>query len=189
MDCQMRKKFNLGIVAFNVVAFFILLVGVPIAGVHEAPTIATYLAILGSFGAFIMLLDVRQDRVLKGFILIGTGLVYQLLYPKYFYIFVDGKTMSPDIVSHFEIYGQAILLACSGAGGSLIAVHADKTSADFEPPLLANRQNDLLESALSNSTLSTKKLAGEIKILIKKANIIIVILVLILIMSAIKIFR
>ncbi len=185
----MRKKLNFVIIAINIVAYSALLVGAPIAGEHDAPRAATYLAIFGSFGAFIMLLDIRQARVIKGLVLITAGLVYQLLYPKYFYFFVDSKTMPSDIVSHFEIFGQAILLACSGAGGSLIAVHADKTSADFDAPPSADSQNKLLEKSLSDNVLNTEKTNVAIDELNKKANIIILIMAFMLIIISVMLLK
>lgn len=128
----MKRNFNIKITIFLIVTFSMLSIGVALAGVYNLYRTATYAALASSFSAFLVLLEIKQDRVLKGFLLIGAGVLYQLLYPKFFYIFVDKALAPADAITHFEIFGQVILLACAGAGGSIIAAHADKTSSDYE---------------------------------------------------------
>lgn len=128
----MKQNFNIRITIFLILTFSTLSIGVALAGIYNLYRTATYLALASSFAVFLVLLEIKQDRVLKGFLLIGIGVLYQLLYPKFFYIFVDKALTPTDVVTHFEIFGQVILLACAGAGGSIIAAHADKTSSDYE---------------------------------------------------------
>ncbi|KJH73922.1 hypothetical protein UB23_27120 [Pseudomonas sp. ES3-33] len=126
----MKLSVNIRIAILLTIALCIMFIGVPFAGVYDHPVLATYAALSSSFVSFIIFLDLKLDIVLQRAFLIGFGVLYQLIYPKFFYIFVDECLMPADAIDHFNIFGQVILLACSGAGGSIIAVHADKTSSD-----------------------------------------------------------
>lgn len=160
----MNQKFNLRITIFVCVAISVLFIGVAFAGAYDFLGLATYLACAGSFATFIVLLDVKLDRVMKGFALIAFGVIYQLIYPRFFYIFVDKLLLSSDLKDHFEVYGQVILLACAGAGGSLIAVYADKTSADFEPPASSpTPPKTVVQQTVIDNTRHIEKLTQETK--------------------------
>lgn len=167
----MKKSFNVRITVFLSVTFCTLFIGVAFAGVYNLPRLATYAALASSFAAFLVLLDIRQDRVMKGFLLIAAGVLYQLIYPKFFYIFVDKLTMPADAIDHFDIYGQVILLACAGAGGSIIAAYADKTSSDYEPQVNpALEEKAIIEKTVIDKTLQIEKLTQNIATLNKRIN-------------------
>jgi len=160
-----------------IVAFCILFFGVAVAGIYNFPRTATYAAFGSCFVLFLTLLDMRQDRVLKGFFLIGAGVFYQIVYPKFFYIFVTKSLMPADAIDHFEIFGQVILLACAGAGGSIIAAYADKTSSDNElafarTPITAKTT---IEKIVIDNTQHIEKLIKSTTTLNKKINIMIAI--------------
>lgn len=181
----MKKSFNVRVAIFVTTVLFTLFVGVAFAGIYNQPRTATYLALASSFAAFVVLLDIRQDRVLKGFLLIAAGVLYQLVYPRFFYIFVDKPIMTPDLIDHFEIYGQVILLACAGAGGSIIAVYADKTSTDYEP-VTTNipTEKTIIERTVIDNTLHIERLIKTTETLNKKINILTTIAFLIIITAA-----
>jgi hypothetical protein len=147
----------------------------PLIGFFEYQRLALDLAMLGTFVCFIILLEMRQDRVLKGVFLIGFGVLYQLIYPKYLFAFVD-KTHTPqDALEHFEVIGQVILLACSGAGGSIIALHADKSSSDNESTLAPTPTTSInLEKALLDNTTRIEQATKTTIQLMKRTNIIII---------------
>lgn len=157
----MKKGLNAKITIFFILVFCTFTFGVAIAGIYHLYRTATYAAIASSFAAFLILLDIKQDRVLKGFLLIGTGVLYQLIYPKFFYIFVDKALMPADAIEHLDIFGQVILLACAGAGGSIIAAYADKTSSDYEgikieKTVIDNTRH--IEGIIQNTNALNKKL-------------------------------
>ncbi|WP_139831534.1 MULTISPECIES: hypothetical protein [unclassified Pseudomonas] len=191
----MRKGFNVSICVLTIVAFCILFFGVPVAGVYSHPRIATYAAFLSCFVLFLMLLEMRQDRVLKGVFLIGAGVLYQVVYPKFFYIFVDKSIMPSDAVDHFEIFGQVISLACAGAGGSIIAAYADKTSSDNEQALVSSLapERTVIERTVIDNTLHIKQLVESNTTLSKKitalAVVVAVMLVVVMIGAMVLLFR
>jgi hypothetical protein len=146
-----KHKLNVRIVILVVMALMTLFIGVGYAGVYNRPGLATYLAFGSSFATFLVLLDTKLDRVMKGCFLIAIGPLYQLVYPKYFYFFVDRSLMTFDLTGQFEIYGQVILLACAGAGGSIIAAYADKTTNDYEPAASANVKTVIEQTVIDNT--------------------------------------
>jgi hypothetical protein len=79
--------------------------------------------------AFIFLLDMKDDRVTKGFSLIGFGLVVQVIYTV---IFKDAVPTTGHLGDNLELFAQCVVIACSGAGGSIIAVHGDKSATDAD---------------------------------------------------------
>jgi len=169
----MNQSFNVRICILMIVAFGILFFGVAIAGIYNYTRTATYAAFGSCFVLFITLLDMRQDRVLKGFFLIGAGVLYQIVYPKFFYIFVTKSLMPADAIDHFEIFGQVILLACAGAGGSIIAIYADKTSSDNELALSTSPtiEKPVIEKTVIDNTPHIKQLIESTATLSKKINI------------------
>lgn len=181
----MKQKLNIRIIIFFIAAFGLLFIGVATAGIYNAPRTATYMAMGSSFAAFIVLLDIKQDRVLKGFFLIGAGVLYQIVYPKFFYIFVDKSLMPDDVTSHFDIFGQVMSLACAGAGGSIIAVHADKTSSDNEQILIAPIEKTIIEKTVIDNTKHIEQLINSTTALSKKINIIIGVTALFMILTVI----
>jgi hypothetical protein len=156
-------------------AFCVLFFGVAIAGTYNFPRTATYAALGSCFVLFLTFLDMRQDRVLKGFFLIAAGVLYQVIYPKFFYIFVTKSLMPADAIDHFKIFGQVISLACAGAGGSLIAAYADKTSSDNELALTGTptTEKTVIEKTVIDNTLHIEQLIKSTTLLSKKINIMI----------------
>lgn len=166
----MKKNINYRITALIVTAILAMFIAAPAAGFYGAERPAIYIALIGSFVCFIFILDMKLDRVLKGVYLIGFGVLYQLIYPRYLFAFIDSKHTPPDALEHFEIFGQVILLACAGAGGSIIAAHADKTSIDKEPIPTSNSEK---EKIIIDNTPHIMQLIKNTSTLNKKINILI----------------
>lgn len=165
-----RRSYRLATLMTTAILFMFVIS--PLIGFFEHQRLALNLAMLGTFVCFIILLEMRQDRVLKGVFLIGFGVLYQLIYPKYLFAFVD-KTHTPqDALEHFEVIGQVMLLACSGAGGSIIALHADKSSSDNESTLdHTPKISTNLEKAVLDNTTRIEQATKTTTQLIKKINL------------------
>ncbi|NWB91606.1 hypothetical protein [Pseudomonas agarici] len=156
------KTVNKILVATGFIATIIL---APLANINHLPRLGVFVAIGGCFILFITALEVEQERFLKGMTLIVFGVLLQLFYPKYFTIFLAGQTVPVDINEHLEIFSQVILLACSGAGGSIIANYADKntSNSDRYPTLHTIKDNT---QHILNLIENTKKLDKKFNIVI-----------------------
>ncbi|WP_426136351.1 hypothetical protein [Pseudomonas sp. PWP3-1b2] len=160
------SKPNYNIIVGLWITAFILTLAAPItAGILKQPEIAISTLIIGIFLTLVMILDLKQDRVMKGLFIILFGVLFQALYLKLIYIFVPKNTIPANYKEYLDIYSQVLLFACSGAGGSIIAVHADKSSLD----------NDSMPSGEKHAcqNLELKNLMKTIKKLEKKFNTII----------------
>lgn len=132
-------------------AFVLSFISPVVSGIYNQPEIATITLIIGVFLTLIMILDVRQDRVIKGLLIILFGVFFQTLYLRFIYIFVPKETIPADYISYLDIYSQVLVFACSGAGGSLIAAHADRTSLDNEK---SDKKNEVADQKLELSELT-----------------------------------
>ena len=104
-----------------------------------SPEMGIYTGAISGFTLLILLLDIRQMRFPKGMILIAYGVLFQVFFPKYYFLFIDHT--SPDFENpsvQLDLYMQVLLFACAGAGGSIIANYADKSSSDYEHKIQNN---------------------------------------------------
>lgn len=85
---------------------------------------------LPGISLFYILLEMKAERVIKGVALIFFGLFYKFSYT---FIFQESLPDTSPLGNYLSILGDGILFACSGAGGSIIAVHGDKSSTDADP--------------------------------------------------------
>lgn len=127
----MKTSYRFRITALITIATLAMFIGAPVSGAFGLLAPAFFLTISGTFINFLMLLEIRHERVLKGIYLVAAGVLFQLFYMRFFLLFVDASTIPKDISEQFEVFGQVMLLACSGAGGSIIAAHADRSSKDY----------------------------------------------------------
>lgn len=135
---------NFTIIAGLWIAAFLLTFPSPIvAGIYKQPEIAIFTLIIGIFLTLILVLDIRQDRIIKGLLIILLGVSFQTIYLELIFIFVPENTIPEDWKSYLDIYSQVLLFACSGAGGSIIAAHADKTSLDNDAAVPSKKIPDL----------------------------------------------
>lgn len=86
--------------------------------------------LMGAFVVFIFLVDTRDDRFLKGYFLIAYGVMIQFSYDLIFKKGLEGTDMAENI----KMLLLMITIGATGAGGSLIAVHSDRSSKDVEQP-------------------------------------------------------
>jgi hypothetical protein len=121
-----------------VAAIVCMTVIIPVAVQHGYAIAATYLMVGIGFLGVIPLLDIKLDRVEKGMMIIAFGVVYTSIYPPLvFYPGVEFSTLAPDLQRNLTVFTQVILYACAGAGGSVIAVHADKSSKDNDQQVVS----------------------------------------------------
>ncbi|PCR96089.1 hypothetical protein CP336_13895 [Pseudomonas fluorescens] len=85
--------------------------------------------LMGAFAVFIFLVDTRDDRFLKGYFLIAYGVMIQFSYDLVFKKGLEGTDMAENI----KMLLMMITIGATGAGGSLIAAHSDRSSKDCEP--------------------------------------------------------
>lgn len=108
---------------------------------------------------FFFLVDLKQDRILKGIYLICFGMFIGDYLPSHLYVEIFAKeSMDKElaeeelhVLQYLTLFKSAVLYACCGAGGSLIAVHSDKTSTDREDKLdkIKSETNDDLARELN----------------------------------------
>lgn len=144
---------NLGIAAM--VAAAIITIGLTKFIIEAtSPEMGIYSGAISGFTIFMILVEYRQVRFSKGMCLIAYGVLFQTIFPKIYLSIIDHNNPDFEYLSiQLELYTQGLLLACAGAGGSIIANHADKSSIDRE------------EKPASNSTIdNTKNIDNLIKI-------------------------
>jgi len=84
--------------------------------------------LMGAFTVFIFLVDNRDDRFLKGVFLISYGVMIQFSYDLVFKHALEGSHW----VGNVKMLLMMITIGSTGAGGSLIATHSDRSSTDVE---------------------------------------------------------
>lgn len=118
-----------------------------------------------SFGAVIILrilLEMRATRIVKGFSFVAFG----ALTPVWVAIIFQDLTMSSIQASTLEVLAQMFALASAGAGGSIIAVHGEKTATDSDiataPFRITSDTRRILELEIQSSRLASwiKTLCG-----------------------------
>lgn len=79
--------------------------------------------------SFVLLLQSKIDRFVKGFYIIGLGVLIGLALPKLLHAILSTEGSIPEYI---EILTQMFSYACTGAGGSIIAAHAENYLSDFD---------------------------------------------------------
>lgn len=92
------------------------------------------LPLIASFFLLMLaILESKQDRVMKGISLILFGIFFGIFLPE---SLISGKGASealpPDLIDKIEIFKNLAIFSCSGAGGSIIAGHAERYLSDVE---------------------------------------------------------
>ncbi|MBK3431978.1 hypothetical protein JJD84_14270 [Pseudomonas fluorescens] len=133
---------KLGLVAIVAAAFFMLAITSWIIDA-TSPEMGIYTGAISGFTLLIILLEIRQIRFLKGMVLIGYGVIFQAVFSRYYYFCIGRDNPNFESLSmQLDLYMQVLLFACAGAGGSIIANHADKSSSDYEHKLPSNEVID-----------------------------------------------
>lgn len=153
----LRKK--LMIILVLIIAIFALLFS-PYLIKNDSPKLGSVGILIGGFIFFVALLEVKLDRVLKGFYLIFYGVLFKTAYPFLLGKYIPLDTLTIDFNMQIGMYGDVVLLACSGAGGSIIANYADKSSLDYEnvatTPTTPDNTRDIKTIMQSIESLNSK---------------------------------
>ena len=122
--------------------------------------------LMGAFTVFIFLVDNRDDRFLKGFFLIAYGVMIQFSYDLVFKKALEGSPWADNV----KMLLMMITIGSTGAGGSLIATHSDRSSTDLES--CTNQANG--ESAFTRLDTLERQVQGldrKLDQLIKRAGL------------------
>lgn len=109
---------------------FIVFIGMWLTKVYQWLTVP----LLGSFILLmIAILESKHERFVKGTSLILFGIFFGIFLPETLIPNPDiAKQLPPDMVGNIEIFKNLAVFSCSGAGGSIIAGHAERFLADVE---------------------------------------------------------
>jgi hypothetical protein len=93
--------------------------------------VSFFITVAATTTIFISLLEIKQERFIKGMALIGLAVAFPLLYPPYLSLMLSPNKIPQDFTEQLEVFIQVIVLACSGSGGSIIANYGDTNTTDF----------------------------------------------------------
>lgn len=95
------------------------------------PEPSLYIGIMGAFIIFMTIINSSQPRFIKGMGLIAFGVTFQFFYTELFKLSLNiSGFATEDPISLLNVYTDVLLFACAGAGGSIVALYADKNSND-----------------------------------------------------------
>lgn len=147
--------------ALFALGFFLLLYVTPKLLSTEYAPAGFFSTVLGISIVFITLLEIVLDRFIKGMWLIGLGVLYPIFYPQYLNLFLHPMLIPEDIGKQIELLNQVILLACSGAGGSIIANYADTNTREYRAESISHPHTidntTKIEELISYSKAMNKK--------------------------------
>ena len=117
---------------------------------------------IGGATILIMLLEVRQDRFVKGLMLIGLAVFFPAVYPLYLNAILLPDKIPGVFKVQLDIFSQIMVLACSGAGGGLIANHGETNTTEYQereisgPATVDNTKN--IELLITHTHVLKRKL-------------------------------
>ncbi|QDH64154.1 hypothetical protein [Pseudomonas azotoformans] len=150
-----------------VLAAFFTIAATPWIMNKTSPEMGIYTGATSGFLLLIFLLDLKAMRFPKGMLLIAYGVIFQVLFTKYYYLFIDHTSpATDDLKVQLDLYMQVLLFACAGAGGSIIANYADKSSSDYEQ----SQSN----STIIDNTKNIDMLRNSTKEIERKVNIVVI---------------
>jgi hypothetical protein len=85
---------------------------------------------IGFFFPFLILLEYKTERVLKGLFVILYGIFWGIVIPEIFEQYIP-----ESFEQNMEIFKNLAVFACSGAGGSIIASHSEEQYKKEEKPI------------------------------------------------------
>ncbi|UUT14526.1 hypothetical protein NQ186_10150 [Pseudomonas zeae] len=157
----MTTKQRFLMLALFAFGFFLLFYGTPRLLTTEYAALGFFSTVAGISIVFITLLEIVLERFIKGMWLIALGVFYPIFYPQYLNLVLHPIQIPDDIGKQIELLNQVILLACSGAGGSIIANYADTNTREYRakinvhPQTIDNTQK--IEDLISYSKTMNKK--------------------------------
>jgi Ca2+/Na+ antiporter len=149
----MTKKQKIMLLVIFLVGCFALFYGTPKLLSSAYAELGFLCTVMGIAIVFITLLEIEQDRFIKGMWLIALAVLYPIFYPEYLKLWMHPLLVPEDIGKQIELLNQVILLACSGAGGSIIANHADTNTREYRAKI----------STVSQSIDNTEKIEQLLK--------------------------
>ncbi len=142
----------------------ILFIAVPILKVYDYITLSVNFLFMSNLMAFIFILDYKAERFMKGVALILFGIFAGIVIPEQIFPeFVSGvkptDALGLDVYQKLDIFKNLMIFACSGAGGSILANHADKSATDREDVVVQQTVIDKTEliNNLSQQVVSLNK--------------------------------
>lgn len=87
-----------------------------------------FIILIITFTCFmIAILEWKVERVIKGVSLISYGILFGIFVPKAIIPSEEfAKTLPMSVIDNLEIFKNLAIFSCSGAGGSIIANHAER---------------------------------------------------------------
>jgi len=150
-----------GKAAFISLSVILLFVGVPTSNAFKHLDAAFFIMLTGFAVMFFFVLELEVDRVPKGLILIFSGIMFGIYYPDFAFSSVQ---LDENMKEKINIFKQFCIFASAGAGGSIIAAHADKYSTDNEHKTIQKTVIDrteeikTLQKSISNLSSNVKSL-------------------------------
>ncbi|ETF09816.1 hypothetical protein BJN42_10665 [Pseudomonas koreensis] len=153
------------IAAIAIIVAIAGIVATPLLIENKHPEFAIYGGAATGFIGLILLLELKISRFAKGMCLVGFGVLFQIMYTEYYFLFIEKETpLYNDLKLQLSLYTQLISLACAGAGGSIVAAYADTNTTDYHVHSATQNPND-------NTQKINELIASTIK-LDKKLNLI-----------------
>ena len=125
----MNKPLKIKLVLFFSVS--IGLVGFPVSLIFGFDFFIFPSLFIGFFFPFLLLLESKTDRVLKGLYVILYGIFWGIVIPKVF-----EQQIPESFEQNMEIFKNLAVFACSGAGGSIIASHSEQQYKNKEKQII-----------------------------------------------------
>jgi len=166
-----------------ILAVILIIVVVPFLLKYKYADAAFFFTIVGYFFLFFFAIEYKHERMFKGIIIICFGIFFGIYYVDFFVGMLGRDSISRGLAQNLNIFSNLAIFSCAGAGGSIIANHADKSSTDREKSISSNN--------IIDSTQEVKLLRNQLVKLNKKLNFILLFgmmsVVLILIIILIKV--
>ncbi|GGB55214.1 hypothetical protein GCM10011502_30210 [Oceanisphaera marina] len=140
-------------------ALLTTVVVVPALLFYEHEQIAFNFTMVGYIILFMFVIELKQERVMKGISIILFGVFFGVYYVDFFTAMIGKDSVNVELAHNLNILSNLAIFSCAGAGGSVIATHADKTSTDRENPVISETVIDRTQDIriLTEHTLKLHK--------------------------------
>ncbi len=158
----MSQRYNGKQKAILVFSVLCLVIGVPVLQAFKQPEFASITMFMGCLFSFFFAVDYEGERMVKGMGIIVFGIIFGSYYPEMMFYANDGKKLlSQEVLRNLDVFEKLIVFACAGAGGSIIANHADKSSSDREEAVVSQTVIDKtkgIDNLITHVTAMNKKI-------------------------------
>ena len=97
---------------------------------------------------FLWIIENKKDRLIKGFDLICFGVMMGVAFP-FILMKISPGGLSADLESFLEIYKNIAVLTCAGAGGGILANHAEQIAPKNDAAPLPDDAGALFQKKLA----------------------------------------